>query len=722
MEARIISFFSPKGGVGKTLFSMNLAVSLASKGKKVLLLDMDLGVIQMTSKLLGLEPKYCLYNLAGHLQEFKEKKRNVLNYTVRYGKNLFFLPSISKLAYRSKITPLIVKDFLAAVRSEFDFVVIDTGSNLTDNLITIFDVSSIILLVLTPDILSVYQTEWILDTLQSLGFPLKMIKTILNRAESKGSISWQEIKLLLVSEIIALVPSEGKIAGMAMNRSIPIVIDNPKSKIAIAIDKLADTFIKSKTIYMEHKVLTELRVAKEELIDKDEAFWEKVGLAERGERAALKEEEDEVIKFKKKVHSELLEALDLKRLPVETFAYSPQRIKELRQRAERVISNIISKEAGGFISSFEVRKKVTKEILDEALALGPLEDLLKEEDITEIMVNNKDQIYIEKEGKIFMTSKKFTGNEQVKIVIERILAPLGRRIDESVPYVDARLPDGSRVNAIIAPLSLTGPTLTIRKFAKQRYMMKDMVERFGTLTPDMALFLDAAVKARKNILVSGGTGSGKTTFLNILSSFIPPEERIVTIEDSAELRLDQAHWVRLESRPPNIEGRGEITIRDLFRNSLRMRPDRIIVGEVRAYEVIDMLQAMNTGHDGSMSTIHANTTHDVLIRLDSMILMSGIDLPIRSIREMISSAIHVIVQTSRFSDGSRKVTAITEVVGMLDDTHVNLQDIFYFRQTGVDEEHKVKGYFTSLGYIPTFYDEIRAQGIELPREVFISKE
>ncbi|MDD3296168.1 MAG: CpaF family protein, partial [Candidatus Omnitrophica bacterium] len=375
-----------------------------------------------------------------------------------------------------------------------------------------------------------------------------------------------------------------------------------------------------------------------------------------------------------------------------------------------------------FISSLEVRKKVTKEILDEALALGPLEDLLKDGTITEVMVNNKDQIYVERNGKIYLTSKKFTSNEQVRIVIERILAPLGRRIDESVPYVDARLPDGSRVNAIISPLSLTGPTLTIRKFARQRYRMDDLVNKFGSLTEDMALFLDGAVKSRKNILVSGGTGSGKTTFLNILSEYIPEQERIVTIEDSAELKLDQTHWIRLESRPPNIEGRGEITTRDLFKNTLRMRPDRIIVGEVRGHEVIDMLQAMNTGHDGSMSTVHANTTHDVLIRLDSMILMSGIELPIRSIREMISSAINIIVQTARLSDGSRKVIAITEITGMLDETHINLQDIFYYRQTGVDKDGKVQGYFTSLGYIPSFYEEMRARGIEVPREIFISKE
>ncbi|MDD5429906.1 MAG: ATPase, T2SS/T4P/T4SS family [Candidatus Omnitrophica bacterium] len=722
MKTRTISFFSPKGGVGKTLFSLNLAVSLSLKGKKVLLLDLDTVAPQVTAKLLGIDSKYCLFDLLGHFEEFKDKKRNFSNYLATYKDNLSFLPAIFRLSQRTKITPSIIKEFLLTLEGVFDYVIIDSGSNLTDNLIATFDSSSLIMLVLTPDILSVYQTEWILDTLQSIGFPLKMIKILLNRADSKGSISWQEIKLLLPSEIIALMPSEGKTVGLAVNRSIPLVVDSPNCKITQAISKLADKLIEDKGIYIEHKDLTELRVSKEELSESEEAFLQKIGLMEGAQKTHLKEEEDEVIKFKKKVHQKLLEELDLKRLPVETFSYSQQKIRELRSRAERVISNIISNEAGGFISSLEVRKKVTKEILDEALALGPLEDLLKDGTITEVMVNNKDQIYVERNGKIYLTSKKFTSNEQVRIVIERILAPLGRRIDESVPYVDARLPDGSRVNAIISPLSLTGPTLTIRKFARQRYRMDDLVNKFGSLTEDMALFLDGAVKSRKNILVSGGTGSGKTTFLNILSEYIPEQERIVTIEDSAELKLDQTHWIRLESRPPNIEGRGEITTRDLFKNTLRMRPDRIIVGEVRGHEVIDMLQAMNTGHDGSMSTVHANTTHDVLIRLDSMILMSGIELPIRSIREMISSAINIIVQTARLSDGSRKVIAITEITGMLDETHINLQDIFYYRQTGVDKDGKVQGYFTSLGYIPSFYEEMRARGIEVPREIFISKE
>ncbi|MBD3264697.1 MAG: AAA family ATPase [Candidatus Omnitrophica bacterium] len=722
MEARIISFFGTKGGVGKTLISLNFAVSLALNRKRVCLLDFDLGAPQVASRLLGIEPKYTLHNLTGHLSEFKEKKRNIHNYLASYKDNISFLPSISKLSQKVHITPEVIKDFLSLLHKDFDYIIIDSGSNLTDNLITIFDTSSLIFLVLTPDILAVYQTEWLLDTLQSIGFPLQMIKIILNRAESKGSISWQEIKVLIPSEIMSLVPSEGKIVGLAVNRGIPVVIDSPHSKISAAINKLAKEVMERKDIFIPHQTLEEIRVAKGQFEETKDSFWQKAGLVEKSSRPRLKEEEDQIIVFKRKVHQQLLNELDLKRLPVETFSYTPQKMKELRQRAERIISNIISKEAGGFISSLEVRKKIIKEILDEALALGPLEDLLKDSGITEVMVNNKDQVYIEENGKIKLTSKKFTGNEQVRVVIERILAPLGRRIDESTPYVDARLPDGSRVNAIISPLSLTGPTLTIRKFSRERYSMEDLIERFASLTPDMGKFLNAAVKSRKNILVSGGTGSGKTTFLNILSSFIPENERIITIEDAAELKLDQIHWIRLESRPPNIEGKGEIPIRDLFRNSLRMRPDRIIVGEVRSDEVLDMLQAMNTGHDGSMSTIHSNSTHDVLIRLDSMILMSGVELPIRSIREMIGSAVDLIVHTARLSDGSRKVIAITEFAGMLDDTRINLQDIFEFRQTGVDEDGRVLGYFTSTGYIPSFYDEIRSRGIKLPRDIFIPKD
>jgi pilus assembly protein CpaF len=335
------------------------------------------------------------------------------------------------------------------------------------------------------------------------------------------------------------------------------------------------------------------------------------------------------------------------------------------------------------------------------------------------MVNNKDEIYVERFGLIELTNKRFISNEQVRTIIERIIAPLGRRIDESVPMVDARLADGSRVNAIISPVSLTGPTLTIRKFRKERYKINDLL-KLGALTQEMADFVKACVLCRKNMIVSGGTGSGKTTMLNALSEFIPEGERIITLEDAAELKLHQRHWVRLESRPPNIEGKGGLTIRDLFRNTLRMRPDRIIVGECRGTESLDMLQAMNTGHDGSLTTVHANSTADVLSRLDSMILMSGIELPARAIREMVASAVDIIVHTARLSDGSRKIMSIAEVAGMKDEMHINLNEVFVFKQTGVDSKGKVLGYFTATGYKPTFLEEIRVRGISLSEDIFVS--
>jgi Flp pilus assembly CpaF family ATPase len=466
---------------------------------------------------------------------------------------------------------------------------------------------------------------------------------------------------------------------------------------------------------MPNRPIEEIHL-KETVLEEAGGFWQKRGMSESLEVSDEISEQDEIILLKRKIHNRLIDELNLKRLDLSVFS-DAKRAKELKERAEMLIANLLTEEAGSFISSSEVRRKLVKEIMDEALGLGPLEDLLVDPDITDIMVNNKDEVFIEKHGKIELTSKKFISDSQVKTVIERIIAPLGRRIDESVPMVDARLPDGSRINAIIPPLALTGPSLTIRKFRKERFKVEELIG-LGTLSPAMADFIKACVVARKNIVVSGGTGSGKTTILNVLSGFIPNSERIVTIEDAAELRLHQEHWLRLESRPPNIEGKGAITIRDLFRNTLRMRPDRIIIGECRGLETLDMLQAMNTGHDGSLTTIHANSTHDVLTRLDSMILMAGVELPIRAIREMIASAIDIIVHTARLSDGTRKIVQVTEIAGMQDEMHINLRDIFAFRQTGIGAQSKVLGDFQATGYIPSFVEEIKVKGISLPPDIF----
>jgi pilus assembly protein CpaF len=386
---------------------------------------------------------------------------------------------------------------------------------------------------------------------------------------------------------------------------------------------------------------------------------------------------------------------------------------EVRRQIEELFGRVADEE--GLALTRAERVRMLEQITDEILGLGPLEPLLRDEAISEVMVNGPQQVYIEREGRLEMTNVTFQNDEHVMKIIQRIIAPIGRRVDESSPMVDARLADGSRVNAIIPPLSLVGPVITIRKFSAQPLTVEDLI-RFGTATPEMFEFLEACVKARLNIFVSGGTGSGKTTMLNILSSFIPDDERIVTIEDAAELQLRQEHVVTLESRPANIEGKGAIPIRELVRNSLRMRPDRIVVGECRSAEALDMLQAMNTGHDGSMSTGHANTPRDMLSRLETMVLMAGMDLPLKAIREQIASAVDLIVHQNRLKDGSRRITNITEVQGLEGDVIV-MQDIFVFEQTGV-EDGKIKGKLRPTGIRPKFVEKFEVAGIHLPPNVF----
>lgn len=383
------------------------------------------------------------------------------------------------------------------------------------------------------------------------------------------------------------------------------------------------------------------------------------------------------------------------------------KLAELRVQVGEVVSELLGSRTD--VGAAEDIAAIRQEIIDEALGLGPLEDLLRDPSITEIMVNGASRIFVERSGRIEKTAKRFTNERQLRLIIERIIAPIGRRIDESQPMVDARLADGSRVNAIISPLALDGATLTIRRFPERRMQASDLV-RIGAVTPELVDFLRAAVEARLNIVVAGGTGSGKTTFLNVLSSFLPASERIVTIEDAAELSLAQEHVVRLESRPANIQGAGEVRIRDLLRNSLRMRPDRIIVGECRGGEALDMLQAMNTGHDGSLTTIHANSTRDAISRIETMVLMAGFDLPVRAIREQIASAVDMVLQLSRMRDGTRKLVSISEVVG-LEGEVVTMQDISRYDQRGVDKEGKVLGSFVFTGVQPMCIKKFQEYGI-----------
>jgi pilus assembly protein CpaF len=419
--------------------------------------------------------------------------------------------------------------------------------------------------------------------------------------------------------------------------------------------------------------------------------------------------------WRKRMHAKLLDTMDLRRHDVSSMSDA-----QLRSETSRVIRDIL-KEMEGDIPRELDREVLCKQVLDEAVGLGPLEELLADESVSEIMVNRYDEIYVERSGRLQRHSMTFTGDRAVLGVIERIVAPLGRRIDESSPMVDARLKDGSRVNAIIAPLALKGPALTIRKFATRKLTAQDLVE-FNAISPAMATFLQICVESRKNIIVSGGTGSGKTTLLNILSNFIPMGERIITVEDAAELKLHHEHLISLESRPSNVEGKGAVHIRDLVKNTLRMRPDRIVVGECRGAEALDMLQAMNTGHEGSLTTLHANTPRDGLARLETMVLMAGMDLPLGAIREQITSAVNLVVQQTRFACGSRKVTSITELTGM-ESGKIQIQEIFKFVSQGYGNPDaqglkKVQGYFTGCDMVPNFYEELRAVGGALDMDIF----
>jgi len=388
-----------------------------------------------------------------------------------------------------------------------------------------------------------------------------------------------------------------------------------------------------------------------------------------------------------------------------------------RAAIEEAVNTLLAAESTPL--TWQQRQKLVQEVIDEVLGLGPLEPLLKDPTVSEIMVNAYNEIYIERSGKLYLTDRTFRDDTHIMTIIDKMIAPLGRRIDEASPMVDARLPAGYRVNAIIPPLAVRGPTITIRKFFEDRFDMEDLI-RIGTFTVEVAEFLQACIKMRLNIIISGGTGTGKTTLLNALSQYIPDGERIITIEDPAELKLRLRHVVSLETRPPGLEGKGQVTQRDLVRNALRMRPDRIIVGEVRSGEAFDMLQAMNTGHEGSVCTVHANTPRDAVSRIENMVLMAGPELPIRAVREQLASAIHLIVHVSRLRDGTRRVTQVTEVAGMEGDT-VTIQDIFIFHQQGVDENGRIVGVMRPTGIRPRFTERFREAGIFLKPDIFICR-
>lgn len=669
---RVVSLFSTKGGVGKTSLATNLATALSIQ-------------FHLKTAFLSLAPS----------ASDSDTTKMMSATGVRW---------VSDPA-----TPETLPSLVESLRRTCDEVIIDAGSVFSPLALAALEHSNLIVVVITPDLPSLRHATQTIQLLESAQFPLRMITAALNRAESRGNFRSSEMRQQLPVDVIAEIPSDGRTVGLAINQGLPFVLASPKSRISGAITAFAKFLVEHPAVFVEHVTID--RAALPASITEPQPAHH-----DTGEQAAQAHEPmDPVVALKRTLHHQLVEELDLKRLETRVVN-NPSKTQELRQQVQRVVLDLLAREHG-LVAGPADRARLVKEIVDEAIGLGPLEDLLADQEISDILVNGSDMIYVEKHGKLSLTDKRFVSNEQVLTVIERIIAPLGRRIDESTPMVDARLPDGSRVHAIIAPLSIKGPILSIRKFGRQRYTMEELI-RAGTLTSQMAGFLSVCVRGRKNLIVSGGTGSGKTTLLNALSSSIPDDERILTIEDAAELRLAQQHWVALEARMPNIEGKGEVTVRQLFRNTLRMRPDRIVIGECRGDETFDMLQAMNTGHDGSLTTLHANSPRDVISRLDSLVLMSNVDLPVRAIREQIASAIHVIVHTARLSDGSRKVTAITELLGLTNETEITFQDLFVFRQAGVASDGAVLGEFVPTGKLPTFMDELRAKGIAMDASVF----
>jgi septum site-determining protein MinD len=707
MPATVISVCSAKGGAGKTLLSVNLAISLLRESRaRVALVDLTYPVPGDVPLYLGLERPKAVTDILPLLDRLQPAL--LRGFLTHHSSGITVIPAAADSLVAKQLTSEKLERFVHLVAQAYDFLVIDVGG-IGESSIDFFDLSDLISLVMTPEVSALTQTKRAVDYLQSFHFPRDMMRLVLNRYSNKIPFPPDTIEQSIGLPIALYLTDEPELVAMSLSNATPFVVASPRHGASKALDG-----------FTQH-IVAEVGAGRMRFGGRARQMRGGAVRAPSGREPALAAAAgpvaagDPIRDIKIRVHRRLIEEIDFKKADLE-LSKDPAKAAELRAKTEVKVVSLLDDEAKS-ISNREQRKQLIKEILDEALGLGPLEDLLRDPEVTEIMVNGIDRVYVERKGKITLTKLTFLSNEQLRGIIERIVTPLGRRIDEKSPMVDARLPDGSRVNAIIPPLALNGPCVTIRKFSKTPLKVEDLV-RFGSFTPQMAQLFQAAVSARQNIIISGGTGSGKTTLLNLLSSYIPGDERIVTIEDSAELQLPQEHVVRLESRPPNIEGEGAVTIRDLVRNSLRMRPDRIVIGECRSGEALDMLQAMNTGHDGSLTTVHANTPRDALARLETMSLMAGLDLPSKAIRDQISSAVHLIIQQTRLSDGSRKITYISEVTGM-EGNIFTMSDIFLFKQTGISPEGRVLGQFVPTGVVPKFVENLQRRGIQVPREIFL---
>lgn len=706
----VISVAGPKGGSGVTTLATNLAHALSRQAKgQVLLIDFDLHDCGDIALFLGAKDLASIYDFSPKLHKMSASDIEKNIYKTKEGVSI--LPAIRKAKQASLLTYDMVSNMMEVVRKQYEYIVVDCGSSLYPSMIRILESSSLVLFCTTAEIVALNRSVQSIVEFQELAFPSDLIQIVVNQFDPKGVISEDMIAQKLKRKCLGFLPFEAKEIQNAVHQGLAVFQSQPRAIYSRVIEDLTRKIL-TKNILQPVEALSlktsALQAAQRAVSSTETAVAPMT-------RSITNKEAERMDSIKQKIHQRLIEVMDFKKLsPEELMKQDDESMEALRQKTQETILGIVGKM--NEISSRDERQQLVKDVLDEAVGLGPLEDLLKNPDISEIMVNRADQIFVEQKGKPMLINARFSGDKQLMGVIERIVAPIGRRIDEKTPMVDARLRDGSRVHAIIPPLSLDGPALTIRKFSKEILGPEHLI-KLGAMTEEMADFLRACVQVKLNILISGGTGTGKTTLLNTMASFIPNQERIITVEDSAELRLAQEHIVRLESRPSNLQGEGAIPIRELVRNTLRMRPDRIVVGECRGAEALDMLQAMNTGHDGSMTTIHANSPRDSIARLETLVMFAGMDLPSKAIREQIASAVQLIVQLSRLGDGSRKVTAITEVTGM-ESTTVSLQDIFQYKEKGVDETGKVIGNYLATGLVPTFAQKFKKKGIKLPKGLF----
>ena len=682
---RITVVFSPVGGSGKSLIAANLAERLHAQSRsEVLLLDCALPVGGGIASVVGLKHAKSFAPLLSTIQtaSLGNLLRGYATRSDTYGVSVSAIdPSLD---VQAKIDPNQIRTYLALAALSYGNIVVDAGSSLAPVILAVFDQADTVIVPVVPRPGAARRVDMCLQSLQEFRYPFSLFQVVACAVTKEAPLGADDISKFLKRRVVTTLPFDPDVVREAMRSGKPLSQVNAKSPIAGVLGVLGDAVA---------QIPSKPKNPASAGADESEKDAEE---DHRGERASLKSA----------VHDQLLKRVDLAKVDWRNVDSSTER--EVRRHAAILID-----ELGGDIKGRQQREKIITEIVDEAIRFGPLEPLLADPEIDEIMINGHSQIYVEKRGVLSEASSRFVNEHQLRAIIERVIAPLGKRIDESNPMVDARLPDGSRVNAIIPPLSLVGPVVTIRRFNRS-FSLEDLYKR-RTLSVQMGELLRVCVQGRCNVIVSGGTGSGKTSLLNVLSSFIPTDERIVVIEDTSELRLHQKHLVRLESKPANIEGKGEISIRDLLRNALRMRPDRIVIGECRGPEAIDMLQAMNTGHDGSLTTLHSNSARDALSRLETMVLMAGLDLPSRAIREQVANAVDLIVHQERMPDGSRKINKIVEVTGMEGNT-ITTQDLFEFVRRpgeGVDG-----GDFVATGLVPTFFDDITDRGIQISREMF----